>query len=284
LACEERGRIPTGADNLAATPKPPSNSTSLHWLRSPAPDLSSNQEADEFDCSVVEEVRVRLSDPGYVKYNSVGLFLKYIGMPEGRKKVRIWWDYANKGDSFQDIDLTNKEVRRVDDEKYDVELLVEHEYDEVRSEKQKRVRAELILAETSGNCARNRDIVLLPRATVHWSIPIQSHALNGFVLAPQYFQKVNLKYTTNMEVVLRYLITPVDGSIQTFHLEIGKMGVDLSHRFSDINGIADGQWHTARIQMSNYNGSWPLPDQAALVGFSPGYTIDWSANLKFVPE
>lgn len=112
---------------------------------------------EDFNCTNVEEVRVRFSDPGFIDRLNVGLFVKFVGMPAGHKTLRVWWNYATDFESFQDVSVGDGDVNPEDSSKRDVDMVVEHAYDTVGS---KQVRVELILAGESGNCARNRDIFL----------------------------------------------------------------------------------------------------------------------------
>lgn len=120
---------------------------------------SSAERVEEFNCSDVEEVRVRFSDPGYVRGSRVGLYASYAGVPPGEKLLRVWWDYEHDATSFQDVALGEGEVWRDDPNLFDLEHLVEHVYQPV-GPPERLVRAELIIRGKTGNCARNRVVVL----------------------------------------------------------------------------------------------------------------------------
>ncbi len=116
---------------------------------------------EEFSCLVVEEVRIRFSDPGYIKSSEVGMFVKYVGMPPGEKKLRVWWDFENEPNRYRDTPIDESDRNPGDPGRYDFEGLLEHTYrnPEVKGRK---IRVELILIGSTGNCARNRNIVLAP--------------------------------------------------------------------------------------------------------------------------
>jgi hypothetical protein len=119
---------------------------------------------EDFTCENVEEVRVRFSDPGYVDGLSVGLFLKFIGIPAGTKTIRIWWDYETSYDTYQDIPVGDGEVNPEDSGRFDVEFVAEHTYG---TPGEKQVRVELILQGQTGNCARNRDVFVTAESFDH---------------------------------------------------------------------------------------------------------------------
>jgi hypothetical protein len=114
---------------------------------------------EEFSCQVVEEVRVRFSDPGYIKSSGVGMYLKYVGMPPGEKKLRVWWDVDNEPNHHRDTPIGVGDRNPVDPSRYDFEGLLEHTYKNPEV-KERKIRVELILIGKTGNCARNRNIVL----------------------------------------------------------------------------------------------------------------------------
>ena len=139
----------------------------------PSPSASASLQATEphtsstatFDCSQLEEVRVRFSDPGFLDHLRVGLYVQYVGVPPGQKKLRIWWDYENAFDRFQDIPIADSDVERImGREVYG--NVIEHDYGPVSVATPRKVRAELYLAGASGGCARNRDIVIRPAGPV----------------------------------------------------------------------------------------------------------------------
>ena len=114
---------------------------------------------EDFNCTNVEEVRVRFSEPGFIDGLNVGMFVKFIGIPAGNKTLRVWWDHATDFNEFQDVEIGDGNVNPEDATTFDVEMLIEHAYDKVGA---KQVRVELILEGESGNCARNRDVFVSP--------------------------------------------------------------------------------------------------------------------------
>ena len=73
---------------------------------------------EDFDCTHVEIVRVRFSSPGYVEDDNVGLYVYFTGLPEGPKRLRIWWDYENDAVHFFDF--------RFPEEATEIEEVYEH--------------------------------------------------------------------------------------------------------------------------------------------------------------
>jgi len=153
-ACGDR--TPTGE---SAPLSPPSTPVSLQATTP----LSSSTAT--FDCSQLEEVRVRFSDPGFLDHLRVGLYVQYVGVPPGQKKLRLWWDYENAFDRFQDIRIDDSDLERImGREVYG--SVIEHQYEPVSASTRRKVRAELYLAGASGGCARNRDILIQPAGPV----------------------------------------------------------------------------------------------------------------------
>ncbi len=119
---------------------------------------TASQSGEEFDCSRVEDVAVRFSDPGFVQGNRAGLYVKYEGVPPGEKLLRVWWNLENEPAVFEDHRLGEGEPRR--DDFFDLEKLLVHVYPEVEAPVTLLVRTELILIGQTGNCARNRSLTL----------------------------------------------------------------------------------------------------------------------------
>lgn len=119
---------------------------------------------EAFNCTNVEEVRARFSDPGFIDDLDVGLFVKFIGIPAGAKTLRIWWDYRNAFHQYQDVFVGDGDANPEHANRFDIEMVIEHTYDEAGP---KQVRVELILEDLTGNCARNRDIVVSPESFDH---------------------------------------------------------------------------------------------------------------------
>ena len=103
-----------------------------------APDL------EGFSCETLEEVRVRFGDPGYIRGNEVAVYAGFLGAPPGDKFLRIYWDHANKPAEFQIVDTEAGEVRRDNDELFDIEEIVEHTYEDLSGPTERTVRVELI--------------------------------------------------------------------------------------------------------------------------------------------
>jgi hypothetical protein len=125
-------------------------------------DPASNAD-EEFDCTHLEQVYVRFSSPGYLNGNHAGLYVNYEGIPEGEKLLRIWWDNANDQVHYQDLRLGQGDPRN--DQRWDIERLVEHVYPAVTEPVTRLVRTELILVGKTGNCPRNRWIVVEPNTS-----------------------------------------------------------------------------------------------------------------------
>ena len=122
-----------------------------------APDL------EGFTCESLEEVRVRFGDPGFIRGNEVALYAAFLGAPPGDKFLRIYWDHANKPAEFQIVDTQQGEVRRDNDELFDIEKIVEHSYEGLSGQTERTVRVELIHEEGNTRlCARNREITVSP--------------------------------------------------------------------------------------------------------------------------
>jgi hypothetical protein len=117
-----------------------------------------SQSGEEFDCTRIEDVAVRFSDPGFVQGNRAGLYVKYEGAPPGEKLLRIWWNREKDPTIFEDHRLGEGEPQK--DGLFDLEKLLVHVYPNVFSGVTVLVRAELILIGQTGNCARNRSLTL----------------------------------------------------------------------------------------------------------------------------
>ena len=149
-ACGDSG--PTG---LTGSSEVPSRETTAHNLG--LGQASALEGAlEDFDCTHVEIVRVRFSSPGYVENDKVGLYVYFSGLPEGPKRLRIWWDYENDGIQFRDF--------RFPDEATSIEEVYEHRYPDLRGPTEMLVRVELIRDGLTGNCPRNRRVLVTPRA------------------------------------------------------------------------------------------------------------------------
>jgi hypothetical protein len=155
LSCSE-SPLPTSGTPVS---RPSSALSASPSLAASAP---FQQSAEEFDCEHLSGVWVRFSDPGFVENERVGLFAKYEGVPAETALLRIWWDYENEDGAFQDVALGPAQiVRRVGD-RYDFEVLVEHEYLGLSGPTDLLARTEFILYGKTGNCARNRGLTVTP--------------------------------------------------------------------------------------------------------------------------
>ncbi len=140
-ACRDSG--PTGPSDV------PLNSAATRELA-----LNDPSGLEDFDCTHVETVRVRFSDPGYSEEDKVGLYVYFTGLPEGEKRLRIWWDYENDGIHFRDY--------RFLDDVTEIEEVYEHRYLDLREPTEMLVRVELIRDGLTGNCPRNRRVLVSP--------------------------------------------------------------------------------------------------------------------------
>jgi hypothetical protein len=119
--------------------------------------------AEEFTCVNVETVRVRFTAPGYVEDDRVGLYVFFEGIPEGPKRLRIWWDIENEPGVYRDFTFPEVAVA--------LEDVYEHRYGNLRGATEMLVRVELILDELTGNCPRNRRVAVAPQASSGGSPP-----------------------------------------------------------------------------------------------------------------
>ncbi len=112
-------------------------------------------------CSDIDEVNIRFSEPGWVNRNHVGLFVKYIGVPNGEIKLNIWWDWENDPELLETVKIEDEDLRRNGD-RLDLEKIIEHSYPRGTESIQRLVRVELTLKGRPGHCARNRHIFTRP--------------------------------------------------------------------------------------------------------------------------
>jgi hypothetical protein len=150
-ACGDR--TPTGESAALPSPAAPVS------LQATAP-LSSATAT--FDCSQLEEVRVRFSDPGFLDHLRVGLYVQYVGVPSGQKKLRIWWDYENAFDRFQDIRIDDSDLERLSGREV-YGNVTEHQYEPVSASTPRKVRAELYVAGASAGALATATSSSVPR-------------------------------------------------------------------------------------------------------------------------
>ena len=110
--------------------------------------------AVEFSCTNVEMVRARFSQPGYVEHNKVGLYVFFWGIPEGEKRLRIWWDYMGRRDVSRDV--------RIESGEESFENVLEHVYEGLTEPTTFVVRVQVIVDGLRGQCARNREVDVRP--------------------------------------------------------------------------------------------------------------------------
>ena len=110
--------------------------------------------AAEFSCTNVEMVRARFSQPGYVEHNKVGLYVFFRGIPEGEKRLRIWWDYMGRRDVSRDV--------RIESGEESFENVLEHVYEGLTEPTTFVVRVQVIVDGLRGQCARNREVDVRP--------------------------------------------------------------------------------------------------------------------------
>jgi hypothetical protein len=148
---------PTGASDVAP---PSARSLSDFPSTHPSPTAAGTSlagpayAAEDFTCVNVGAVRIRFSAPGYVEDDRVGLYVSFEGIPEGRKRLRIWWNNENEPGVYSDSALPEDAV--------DLEEVYEYQYRNLTGPTEMLVRVELILDGVSGNCPRNRRVVVAP--------------------------------------------------------------------------------------------------------------------------
>ena len=113
--------------------------------------LYPNVSAELSGCGLAQEVAARFSGPGFIHGTRVGFFVSFFGMPEGEKKLRIFWDMDNRPGEFQTVSMPDEDP---------IEDVIEHEYLNARIGDERKVRVELLIAGQSAECARNRHITL----------------------------------------------------------------------------------------------------------------------------
>ncbi len=109
---------------------------------------------EEFNCTNVEIVRARFSQPGYVEHNKAGLYVFFRGIHEGEKRLRIWWNYLERRDVSRDV--------RIESGEESFEDVLEHVYEGLTELMTFVVRVQVMVDGLRGECARNREVDVRP--------------------------------------------------------------------------------------------------------------------------
>jgi uncharacterized protein YdeI (BOF family) len=120
-------------------------------------DVISWQMATHFSCDVLQEVRVRLSSPGFVAGPVVGLYLEYIGLPPGDKILDIWWDETNKPATIEHLKVGEGDPQG-DRTKFDLKGIVSWAYNDLNGPEERQIRVNLRIEGRDGQCARVRQV------------------------------------------------------------------------------------------------------------------------------
>jgi hypothetical protein len=172
---------------------------------------------EDFDCNHVEIVRARFSDPGYAEDDRVGLYLYFTGLPEGPKRLRIWWDYENDAVHFRDFVLPEEDT--------EIEEVYEHQYLGLRGPTEMLVRVELIRDGLTGNCPRNRRVVVAPPAVT--SAPSAPTTQTGSV-GPGIGSVDSYDYFSYSDGVFFTVLTPLTiDSVWVDPAAAGTLGISL---------------------------------------------------------
>lgn len=102
-------------------------------------------------CGGAEEAAMRFSSPGFVTGTTVGMYVNFAGLPDGAKKLRIWWDYENQPAFHQDISLANDDP---------IKAVLQHTYNDAGVGDKRKVRVELIIEGHTNECIRVRIVEL----------------------------------------------------------------------------------------------------------------------------
>lgn len=156
---------------------------------------------EDFNCQDVDIARVRFGKPGFLRNNDVGLYVFFRGMPEGTKRVRVWWDYNGQGARFSDT--------RIEADVVEFESVLENTYDDVTETTWFTVRVELIVDGQRGNCARNRDVRIAPKikSNVPAGPTLQTSYIGPTNKAPtsalSFFLTEGIRFTANTSLTLK---------------------------------------------------------------------------------
>jgi|GEM_PF-3369900 len=102
-------------------------------------------------CGGAEEAAMRFSSPGFVAGTTVGMYVNFAGLPDGAKKLRIWWDSENQPAIHQDISLADDDP---------IKEVIQHTYNGARAGDKRKVRVELIIEGHTNECIRVRMVEL----------------------------------------------------------------------------------------------------------------------------
>ena len=140
MACR-KDDAPTGW----SPPPPPSQGTTVE------PPVAPSRNPDPMEQIFCDGARVRFSSPGYVKRGKVGLYVSFRDIPDGEKRLKLWWDYVENRHIFRNL--------RIEDDS--VEDVFEYVYDGLTKPTEFVVRAEIIV-DGQKHCARNRRVTVSP--------------------------------------------------------------------------------------------------------------------------
>ncbi len=124
---------------------------------------------ETLSCGLFEDARIRFSAPGFINFENVGMYLMLRGMSDGRKRVRLWWDWDNAPNTYTDLIL----------EENDFNDLLEHRYDALQRKSNKKVRIEVTSDAEEGHCVRVRHITVEPEVKVTAAAPAPPPAITS---------------------------------------------------------------------------------------------------------
>jgi len=115
---------------------------------------------EEFNCTNLDEVHVRFSDPGSIENETATLFFSYRGVPDGIHTLDVFWDEDGAPELAETMTLADATTPNPEAGKVDIEGTVEHTYDGIEDETERTVRVLLTMNGMTGNCATVRRITL----------------------------------------------------------------------------------------------------------------------------
>ena len=138
---KELWSLSAGTRNVTPTP-----------VARPSSDLAVVLESSEVkSCGGAEEAAMRFSSPGFVAGTTVGMYVNFAGLPDGAKKLRIWWDSESQPAIHQDISLANVDP---------IKEVIRHTYNGAGAGDKRKVRVELIIEGHTNECIRVRIVEL----------------------------------------------------------------------------------------------------------------------------